>query len=139
MFAKMETYEELLQRARKQLPEQTTENIRFELPKFDSFIQGTQTIIKNFTEVAKTLGRNPEHILKFLQAETGTKGVLDESRLILKVQKKADLLNEKLALYVKEFVMCRECKKYDTELRKVEQVEQLKCKACGAKYTVRKV
>lgn len=135
----MESYEQLLQRARKNLPEQATEGPRFEIPKFDSFIQGTQTIIKNFTEVAKTLGRDPQHLLKFLQAETGTKGVLDESRLILKVQKKQELLNEKLGIYFREFVVCRECKKPDTEIRKVEGVDQLKCKACGAKYTLRKI
>lgn len=135
----MANYEELLQRARKNLPAQAKEEVRFELPKFDSFIQGVQTIVKNFVDVAKTLGREPEHLLKFLQAETGTSGVIEDKRLVLKGQKKVEILNEKLGIYIRDFVMCKECKKYDTELRKVEGVEQLKCKACGAKYTVKKL
>ncbi|HIJ98898.1 TPA: translation initiation factor IF-2 subunit beta, partial [archaeon] len=56
-----------------------------------------------------------------------------------KGQKKAEILNEKLNLYFKEFVVCKECKKPDTEIRKVEHFEQIKCKACGAKYTIRKL
>ena|SRR3989344_180262 len=135
----MGSYEELLQRARKNLPEQTTEEVRFELPKFDSFVQGVQTIIKNFADVAKTLGRDPEHLLKFLQAETGTSGVVEDKRLVLKGQKKVEILNDKLNIYIRDFVMCKECKKYDSELRKIDSVEQLKCKACGAKYTVKKL
>ena len=135
----MATYEELLQRARKNLPEQKEEDTRFELPKFDSFVQGVQTIIKNFADVAKTLGREPEHLLKFLQAETGTSGTIEEKRLILKGQKKVELLNDKLSVYIRDFVMCKECKKYDSELRKVGHIEQLKCKACGGKYTVKKL
>ena len=135
----MGSYEELLQRARKNLPEQTTEEVRFELPKFDSFVQGVQTIIKNFADVAKTLGRDPEHLLKFLQAETGTSGVVEDKRLVLKGQKKVEILNDKLNIYIRDFVMCKECKKYDTELRKADHIEQIKCKACGAKYTIKKL
>ncbi len=135
----MSTYEELLQRARKNLPATAVEERRFELPKFESFTEGAKTIVRNFVEVAKGLGRDPHHILKFLQAEAGTFGTVEESRLVLKGQKKAEILNEKLALYIKEFVICKECKKPDTEMRKFEGVEQLKCKACGAKYTVRKI
>ena len=132
-------YEKLLQRARKNLPATAVEEKRFELPKFESFIEGPKTIVKNFVEVAKILGREPAHLMKFLQAETGTPGIIEESRLILKGQKKAEILNEKLNLYFKEFVVCKECKKPDTEIRKVEHFEQIKCKACGAKYTIRKL
>ena len=135
----MADYEKLLQRARKSLPPTAVEEKRFELPKFESFIEGAKTIIKNFVEVSRNLGRDPNHLLKFLQAETGTFGEIEEQRLILKGQKKAEILNEKLGLYIKEFVLCKECKKPDTEIRKIENVDQIKCKACGAKYTVRKL
>ncbi|HIK00084.1 TPA: translation initiation factor IF-2 subunit beta [archaeon] len=132
-------YEKLLQRARKNLPATAVEERRFELPKFESFIEGAKTIIKNFIEVAKNLGRDPAHLLKFLQAETGTFGEIEDQRLVLKGPKKVEVLNEKLDLYIKEFVLCKECKKPDTEIRKVEHIDQVKCKACGAKYTVRKL
>ena len=132
-------YEKLLQRARKNLPATAVEERRFELPKFESFIEGAKTIIKNFIEVAKNLGRDPAHLLKFLQAETGTFGEIEDQRLVLKGPKKVEVLNEKLDLYIKDFVLCKECKKPDTEIRKVEHIDQVKCKACGAKYTVRKL
>src|SRR3989344_8038512 len=107
-------YEKLLQRARKNLPATAVEERRFELPKFESFIEGAKTIIKNFIEVAKNLGRDPAHLLKFLQAETGTFGEIEDQRLVLKGPKKVEVLNEKLDLYIKDFVLCKECKKPDT-------------------------
>lgn len=135
----MTGYEDLLKRARKDLPTETLETKRFEMPKFDSFIQGTKTIVKNFTDVARTLQREPEHLLKYLLGEVGSFGEISGHRLILKAQKSPDFLNSKLESYANEFVLCEQCKKPDTEIRKEEGVLRIKCKACSAKYTIRKI
>ncbi len=138
MKSEME-YTELLKRARKDLPKEVFEKSRFEIPKFESFVQGVKTIIKNFTEVARTLHRDPNHLAKFLFIEAGTAGEIKGHRLILKGKKNQDFLNSKLNDYVNEFVLCKQCKKPDTELRSEGGIDRIKCKACGAKYTVRKL
>jgi translation initiation factor 2 subunit 2 len=46
-------------------------------------------------------------------------------------------INEKIEAYAKEFVICSECKKPDTELTKENRLMFIKCLACGAKKTVR--
>ncbi|MFH1424978.1 MAG: translation initiation factor IF-2 subunit beta [archaeon] len=129
------SYEDLLKRARENLPEQTAEDNRFEAPTFQSFNQGSQTIIKNFTEVAGTLERDVAHLMKFILGESGAAGDLDGHRLILKGRKTQDFLNQKLEVYINRFLICDQCGKPDTELRKEEGVLRIKCKACGAKYT----
>lgn len=131
-------YEDLLKRARMNLPKQTFEERRFEMPQFNSFNQGNKTIIKNFTDVCRTLGRDPQHLIKYLLGEVGAPGELSGHRLTLKARKDEAFLNSKLNDYAKKFVFCEQCKKPDTELRKESGVLVIKCKACSAKYTVRK-
>jgi len=136
----MTGYEELLDRAREGLPKQSAEDVRFEMPRFVSFMEGSKkTIIKNFSEVAKTLNRKPEHLQKYIATETGAPGEIEGPRLLLKGRKTNDFLNQKLEAYVNEFVFCEQCKKPDTEIRKQGGVPIIKCGACGAKYSIRKI
>jgi translation initiation factor 2 subunit 2 len=46
-------------------------------------------------------------------------------------------INQKVEQYVKEFVLCKECGKPDTELSKEDRMSFVKCLACGAKHSVR--
>ena len=134
-------YQKMLNRAREGLPKQTEEQEieRFEIPKFQSFVEGNNTLIKNFADVARTLEREPAHLQKYLALETGTRGEVENNRLRIKTVKNNAFLNQKLENYVNEFVICKECKKPDTEIRMVEGVPWIKCKACAAKYPVRKI
>jgi len=136
-----EEYTKLLNRAQEGLPSkgEAVEEIRFELPKFESFIEGNNTLIKNFTDVARKLEREPAHLQKYLALETGTRGELEAHRLRIKTIKNNAFLNQKLENYSNEFVICKECKKPDTELRMIDGVPWVKCKACAAKYPVRKI
>ena len=128
-------YEKLLERARKELPKGAKEQERFELPRFDSFNQGNITIIKNFSEVCKTIARDPPHIIKFLSPRIGTACEVEGPRLKINAFKRNDFLNDLLNKYLKKFVICQQCGKPDTEFRKDAAILQIKCKACGAKYT----
>jgi|TARA_Y100000310_G_scaffold341752_1_gene441930 translation initiation factor 2 subunit 2 len=134
-------YKKLLERAREGLPSKTepAEEVRFEMPKFESFIEGSQTLIKNFTDVARKFERDPAHMQKYLALETGARGELEAHRLRLNTAKNNAFLNQKLETYANEFVICKECKKPDTELRMVDGVPWIKCRACSAKYPIRKI
>lgn len=134
-----QNYIDLLKRAREGLPKEVLETSRFTPPRFESFVQGPQTIIKNFTDVAKALSREAEHLSKYISAESGTSGVISGTRLEFKGQKSTEFLNGKLDAYIHEFVLCKQCKKPDTEIRKEKHIPIIKCRACGAKYTIRKL
>jgi translation initiation factor 2 subunit 2 len=130
-------YRKLLDKLYRELPEKAKVRKRFEMPRFDSFVQGNQTIINNFTDVASALRREPKHLMKFLTKESATAGTLQKNRLILQGKFRDRLLNERLEIYVKEYVLCRECKKPDTKLAVVQGVQHLVCEACGARSPVR--
>ncbi len=133
------TYEELLERAIRNLPEEVKRDVRFEYPKIDSAIEGSKTVIYNLKEIAKKLGRNPKHIYKFLLKELGTYGIFEDKRVTLTGRFSEFVLNEKLKKYINEYVICPECKKPDTMLIREKRTLIIKCMACGARRTVLEV
>jgi len=133
----METYEKMLEKGLKNLPESTSSTERFEIPKVNGHIEGNKTIVTNFFQIADILRREPEHLLKFLLKELATPGTLKEKRLILGRKISSAQINERIEKYAKIFVICKECGKPDTQLLKEDKIMTLKCTACGAKHPVR--
>ena len=110
---------------------------RFEVPKVQGMVEGTKTIITNFSQVCSILRRDPAHVSKYLSRELAALGVIEGERLILNRKLSANMINEKIQSYVDEFVICSQCKKPDTELVKEDKFMFLHCLACGAKHSVR--
>jgi len=107
---------------------------RFEVPKVKGHVEGNRTIITNFSQIADILRRPKEHIAKYLSKELAALGIVEGDRLILNRKLGSGHLNEKVQAYAEEFVICKECKKPDTELVKQNRLTLLHCLACGAKY-----
>lgn len=133
----MESYEQLLKRAREKLPEQATSGERFEIPKVKGHVQGNRTVISNFSEMVGMFRRDSAQLLKYLQRELATPAVVDGPRLILGRKLTSVLINKKIEQYAKDFVLCDECGKPDTQLKKENIVTIKQCTACGARTTVK--
>lgn len=132
----MEDYEKLLDEAYKEVkPIEYTD--RFEIPKIEGHIEGNKTILINIPQVASYLRRDIQHLLKFLLKELATSGSIKDNRLILQRKINSQKINEKIQEYAKEFVVCKECGKPDTELKKEKGFLFLHCMACGAKHSVK--
>ncbi len=110
---------------------------RFEVPKVRGHVEGNKIVIKNFMQIAKALNRDPAHLLKFLQRELAVPAVIQGELLIIGAKISAGKINAKIEEYTKLFVICKECKKPDTELIKEKGVTMIKCHVCGAKHPVR--
>lgn len=133
-----EEYKKLLEKALSQLPEKAeSASERFEIPKAISRIQGNKTIIENFSQIVSVLRRNADHLMKFLSRELAAPAQIEERRLILVGRISPDRINRKIEAYAKEFVLCKECNKPDTELVKKQRFLFLHCLACGAEHSVR--
>jgi translation initiation factor 2 subunit 2 len=132
-------YNELLERGMKNMPKQASEGERFEIKKAITQKDGRKTIIVNFLEVAKSLRRDPNHLLKFLLKELATKGDYSGQRLTVLGNFTADHINKKIDIYVGSFIVCPECGKPDTQLFKEGKFTIMKCEACGARSTTSKI
>ncbi len=131
-------YEQLLKRAREQLPQSVFEKERFEIPKVRGHLEGNKTIITNFLQIAGVLRRPTEHLLKYVLKELATPGEISKSGLlVLGAKIPATRINEKIKQYAHEFVLCPDCGKPDTEIKKEGDFSFLKCSACGSKHPVK--
>jgi len=113
------------------------ESKRFEVPKIRGSFEGKKTILINFFQIADYIRRKHEHFQKFILKELATSGYRDGGRLILNIKVPSLKINHKIEEYLKEFVLCKECKKPDTELIKENRLNFVHCLACGAKHSVR--
>lgn len=132
------TYEELLNRAIEQLPEENIMSERFTIPESKIFPEGKTTVFENFMQVSDILRRDPDHFMKYLTRELGTAGKIDGLRSIFQGRFTHDQIDANIKSYVEEYVMCSECNRPDTNLEKVDRVLILKCSACGAHRPVKK-
>jgi len=135
----MESYEQLLNEAYKNIKKPEGNGERFEIPKAQGLFEGKKTIITNFLSMASHIRRNPEHFEKFLLKQLASSGQIEGDRLVLNQKVPSAKINQKIEEYAKEFVICRECGKPDTELVKDERLTFINCLACGAKHPVSKI
>jgi len=129
----------MLEKAYKELPTISQSNKRFEIPQLHGRVQGNKTIINNFSQIAKYLGRPYDHLIKFFLRELATTGAPEDSNYAFVGKFSAAFLNAKLKKYVKEFVLCDQCGKPDTFLKKEKNTTFKQCEACGARSSVRSI
>ena len=133
----METYEQLLKEAYEKVKPIKEAKSRLEVPRAQITIEGNKTSILNFVPIVSYIRRNPEHMQKFLVKELAVPAQKENDRLVMIGKLPQSKIHEKIDQYVREFVICKECKKPDTELRTENRVTIMHCLACGAKHPVR--
>lgn len=135
----MESYEKMLEEAYKGIKPVESKIERFEVPKVEGHIEGNKTIITNFKQICSYMRRDCDHLLKFLLKSLAAHGTIKGDRLVLTRKISSKMLNDKILEYVTEFVICKECKKPDTELIKEDRLTFIHCLACGAKKSVSRI
>lgn len=132
-------YEEMLDRARAKLPQETSKKDRFEPPKPQSTVAGSRTILHNFKEICAYLERDPRHLLKFLSGELATASSAEETRVIFQGKFTPQAIDGLVNRYIQEFVLCPVCHQPDTDIVRQDRFNFLVCKACGAKSSIRAI
>ena len=130
-------YEKLLKEGKSKLVNTAVTKERFDIPKVSGHIQGNKTIIVNFSGMCSLVRRPLEQLLKYLQRELATPADIKGGRLELGRKISSAIINEKIEKYCRDFVLCKECGKPDTQLLKENRVLFMKCTACGAKHPVK--
>ena len=133
----MTNYEKMLEEAYGKIKQTDNSSRRFEIPKAEGHFEGRKTIFTNFCQIVSYLRRKPEHFQKFMLRELAASGQREGDRLVLNIKVPSSRINQKIEEYVREFVLCKECKKPDTELIREDRISFVHCLACGAKHSVR--
>jgi translation initiation factor 2 subunit 2 len=132
-------YEDLLKRAKANLPKTVEAHERFQIPQADIQIEGKTTILRNFIDICEVINRSPDQVLAYLLREIGTAGVLEDRRVVFKGKVTATQVQDRIQGYVDNYVLCTECNRPDTRLVKEGRVAILECDACGARRSVRAI
>lgn len=135
----MDGYEQLLKKAQEELPEQSQGGERFTIEKIKGHLEGNKTVLANLKQIAKSLQRDENHLLKYLLRELATPGKYEKDRTIFGTKVAASIINKKIKKYASEFVFCSECNKPDTKLIEEKGITYLRCQACGAKKPVKNI
>ncbi|QLG26749.1 translation initiation factor IF-2 subunit beta [Halorarum halophilum] len=127
-------YDDMLDRAVEEAPEIDEGESRFAVPDPEVRPEGNVTVFENFRSVADTLGREPEHLLQFIQNELGTSAGIDErGRARFTGDFRQWRVGDAVDEYTEAFVICPECGLPDTKLVTERGEQLLKCDACGAR------
>ncbi len=135
----MSDYEKMLDLCMERLPKECREGSRFCIPRAEVLIQGARTIFLNFYDVSGALRRDPKHLLKFFLKELATSYEEKDKKVIFQGRFPGNLMDKKIEIYVKNYVICPNCCKPDTKLVKIDRIDFLKCEACGSKQVVKKM
>ncbi len=132
------SYEELLDRAYSKIPKKAIGKETFEIPRAEVLLVGGKTIIRNFTNIADALNRDPKLLMRYFVKELAVPGTIDESgALILQGRFSSTIINTLINRFVKTYVICPTCGSRFTVLEKIGKVFKLKCLACGAETTLK--
>lgn len=101
-----------------------------------------KSVWANFEETIRSIDRKLEHAQAYFAAELGTEVNLNEkNQLVMKGRFRQKQIQSILKNYLKDYVKCKNCKSYKTELERDTAIRAhiLKCKACGASNSVTNV
>jgi translation initiation factor 2 subunit 2 len=132
-----DAYQDLLNEAYSKVKHVNASGERFEIPKIEGHFEGKKTLLTNFLQIASHFRREPEHFQKFLLKELAAAGQIEGDRLVLNMKVPSAKINQKIEEYAKEFVICKECGKPDTQIIKQDRMSSLHCLAFGAKQPIR--
>lgn len=134
-----EDYQKLLDRAIAQLPQESMNKDRFEIPEPVSSVSGSRTSLYNSKEICDRLKRDRNHLSKFLAGELATSATIDKERTIFQGQFDNKILGQLIERYVNEFVLCPVCHKPETRIVRKERIYFLICDACGAASSIKNI
>lgn len=130
-------YDELIDKAYENIPDNVKKLSRFEIPKVEIRIEAKNTYITNFNKIINTLIRDRKHFIGVFLKKVGTMGEIRGQQLFLKGIYKEQVLNRLIEQYSKMYVLCKICNKPDTEIQREGKKSYLKCTACGAREEIR--
>lgn len=129
-------YEDLLNEAYENVKQSSGNGERFSIPTLKVQVIGNKTSITNFSQVLSQIRRTATEVSKFLTKELATSAKTEGERLILNRKLSEKQLQAKFVVYVDKYVLCKECKKPDTEIHRKEGLLFMHCLACGAKQSL---
>jgi translation initiation factor 5 len=109
---------------------------RYKMPKLQIKIEGNgiKTILVNVKDLAKSLDRPHEYLVKFFAQELSCQSIIDEknAKYILSGSRTLSELDALVKKFITKYDLCIKCSLPETTLLMHKAKLSLSCKACGS-------
>lgn len=132
------TYDDLLFRIHTEKCSEEVYN-KINLPALKCRRHNRTTVIINFSLYPEKLRRTKEQLGDYFRLETGSSNSINQNgQLVIQCIINEHKCETLLKNYIKEYVLCRQCKCLDTSLIKETGLNFLQCHQCHAKTSLGK-
>lgn len=119
----------LLDRILKKVENVTTSKLRLKPPTFIK--QNRKSIFTNFAEFCDSINRDQKHVKSYLDGfMSATSSITQEGSLYFGTTYDNEQLKNSVESYIKKYLKCSSCGKYDTTLQKTGKITYLVCPRC---------
>ena len=133
------SYDELLYRLHNKKTSDDS-NKKISLPSLKVIKKNRLSVISNFKSIAEKLNRPIEHIKDYINTETGANSSINnQGQLLIQGIYNEAKCESLMRNYIREFVMCKQCKGIDSNLIKEDGLTFLECNKCFAKTSKGKI
>lgn len=109
-------------------PSTNDPHYRYMMPSIQTNNDSSKTFLVNLNQVAKSLSRNPSHILKYISFALGCSSIDGSNGL--NVQFEESKIQAQIYDFINHFVLCPGCENPETKFI-FEQSLQRRCSSCG--------
>jgi translation initiation factor 2 beta subunit (eIF-2beta)/eIF-5 len=96
-----------------------------------------KTFFINFNEICIAIDRTPEYVKKYLETETNiSTSIMGDGGLKFDVSIKPQQIKNIITNFIKELIICKDCKSCITTLEKETRILYLSCSNCNSKKSI---
>lgn len=105
---------------------------RYKMPSLEITKECNKTVLLNLGVIAKSLCRDPFHIIKYLGMTLGCTQISDRNKFMLNGLFESQRLQTLIFDYIDLFVLCETCRNPETKYVMEDSVLKKKCNSCGS-------
>jgi translation initiation factor 2 beta subunit (eIF-2beta)/eIF-5 len=122
--------DDLVKRAYSQLSNREKKKIKLIPP--EVIIKDRKTIITNFDMFCQSINRDRNIVKKYLDKETNFASSFfgDSNQIKIDTMLKGPLVKNILTVFIKSYVICGDCKSYETQLIRQKRATYTQCLTC---------
>ena len=96
-----------------------------------------KTFFINFSEICNSIDRTPEYVKKYIETETNiSTSVLGDGGLKFDVSIKPQQIKNIITTFIKELIICKDCRSCITTLEKDTRILYMCCSNCNSKKSI---
>jgi len=130
------TYKKMLSDAYSTLGDHAKEKLKIQPPTV-TVQGGKHCVLDNFYGICQNVNRDSEHLMKFILTEFGTTGSINgEGGMVLSGRFKPKAFEKIIRNYIKQFVLCPNCRSANTNITRKDRLNYINCDHCTSSVAI---